>query len=360
VYVPHGRQLWIEHIKRIPGRSYSYDDTCWKVPLNQESLLELQDFFKEQLILTFIPPDNLPEKWVPAQKFPVQKPIISKLNDVQRVAVTALEEKLILESKLHRTIKSYKNHLAGLFAHYPDVKPSQISTKQIQSFIIYRRKEGKLANSSINSLISALNAFYGRALEQPEKVQALERPPKTRSLPNVLSTEEVQRLLTATANIKHKCMLLLIYSAGLRKGELLRLRVRDLNAARQSLFVKNGKGAKDRFSFYTPSAIKYVTAYINKYKPRYWLFEGQTGEQYSETSLQIIFGAARKQSGVNPHITIHGLRHSFATHLVEKNVPLHVVKQLLGHEDIKTTEIYLHISNKYMTEIRSPLEGMDI
>jgi integrase/recombinase XerD len=123
---------------------------------------------------------------------------------------------------------------------------------------------------------------------------------------------------------------------------------------------KAGKGAKDRFSFYTPSAIKYVTAYINKYKPRYWLFEGQTGEQYSETSLQIIFEAARKQSGVNPHITIHGLRHSFATHLVEKNVPLHVVKQLLGHEDIKTTEIYLHISNKYMTEIRSPLEGMDI
>jgi integrase/recombinase XerD len=360
VYVPYNHQNWIDHVKRIPGRAYSHDETCWKVPYNQESVRELQDYFKEQLVLTFHPPGNLPEKWTSANKFPAPIKAVNKLNDMQRLAITALEEKLILESKLHRTIKTYKNQLTGLLAHYPDVKPSQISTKQIQSYIIYRRKEGKLGNSAINSLISALNAFFGRALKQTEKVQALERPPKTRTLPNVLSTEEVQRLLSVTDNIKHKCMLPLIYSAGLRKGELLKLHVRDLNAARQCLFVKNGKGGKGRFSFYTPAAIKYVIEYIRKYKPRYWLFEGRTGEQYSETSLQIIFDAARKTSGVNPNITIHGLRHSFATHIVEKNVPLHVVKQLLGHQDIKTTEVYLHISNKYMMEIKSPLEGMDV
>jgi integrase/recombinase XerD len=360
VFVPYDKKAWIDHIKRIPGRSYSFDNTCWKVPLNRDSIRELQDYFRELLQLTFDLPAEMPEKFTQRVQFKQQNTPALQLNEIQRLAVTALEERLILESKMPRTIKTYKNNLIGLIAHYPAEKPSQITLKQIQAYIIFKRKESKLSNSAVNSLISALNAFYGRLLGQTEKVQELERPPKKKTLPNVLSTEEVQRLLTASENIKHKCMLLLIYSAGLRKGELLRLRVRDLNAARQCLFVKNGKGGKDRYSFYTPAAIKYVTEYLREYKPRYWLFEGQTGEQYSETSLQIIFDRAREKSGVNPHITIHGLRHSFATHLVEKNVPLHVVKQLLGHEDIKTTEIYLHISNKYMTEIKSPLEGMVI
>ena len=138
------------------------------------------------------------------------------------------------------------------------------------------------------------------------------------------------------------------------------LRVRDLNPDRQCIFVKDSKGGKDRYTLYSPKAIRYVSEYIRTYKPRYWLFEGQTGGQYSESSLQALFGRAREESGVNPFITIHGLRHSFATHLVERGVSLHKVKQLLGHEHLKTTEVYLHLAQDFFQKVQSPLEGLDL
>lgn len=358
-YVPHDKQDWIDFIKKISGRQWNFEKKCWMLPLTRETMDDLGGYFREKLRLNFTVPPNIPDKWKPMGKF-AQKEPEHKLNHTQQLAVTALEEKLILESKRFRTIKTYKNALAGLLAFYPSVKPSQISLKQINDYIIYKRRQHNYTNSTVNTLINALNAFYGRTLNQMEKVLALKRPPKEKKLPNVLTKEEVECLLNAVENDKHKCMLVLIYSAGLRKGEVLRLRVRDLNASQLCLFVKNGKGGKDRHTFYPPEAQQLVSAYISKYKPRYWLFEGQTGGQYSETSLQIIFDKAREKSGVNPDITIHGLRHSFATHLTYDGVPLHEVKKLLGHENIATTEVYLHLANKFLTKIKSPLEGMKL
>ncbi|MCB0521121.1 MAG: tyrosine-type recombinase/integrase [Saprospiraceae bacterium] len=358
-YVPHDKQDWIDFIKKIPGRQWNSEQKCWMLPLTRETMDDLGGYFREKLRLNFSVTPNIPDKWKPMGKY-AQKGPEHKLNPMQQLAVTALEEKLILESKRFRTIKTYKNALAGLLAFYPLVKPSQISLKQINDYIVYKRRQHNYTNSTVNTLINALNAFYGRTLNQMEKVLALERPPKEKKLPNVLTKEEVERLLNAVENDKHKCMLVLIYSAGLRKGEVLRLRVRDLNASQLCLFVKNGKGGKDRHTFYPPEAQQLVSAYISKYKPRYWLFEGQTSGQYSETSLQIIFDKARVKSGVNPDITIHGLRHSFATHLTYDGVPLHEVKRLLGHENIATTEIYLHLANRFLTKIKSPLEGMKL
>jgi site-specific recombinase XerD len=209
-------------------------------------------------------------------------------------------------------------------------------------------------------MISSFNGFFGKLLKQTEKVQALVRPKKHQSLPNIISEKEVVRLMHAVENIKHKCMLMLIYSAGLRKGELLNLQVRDLNEERKVLFVRNAKGNKDRTTFYSDTAIQYVKKYMEIYQPKSWLFQGATGGRYSETSLQKVFEKAKMKSGINPCLTIHGLRHSFATHLKEHGIDLNTIKELLGHQRIETTQIYLHLAKDVMNKIKSPLENLDL
>ena len=244
-------------------------------------------------------------------------------------------------------------------AHFPNTKPSQINKTQIEKYIVYK-KQDNISDSQINQLINALNCFFIRILEQNEKVVKLERPRKKRKLPNVFSLEEIERLLKTIGNMKHKCMLILVYSGGLRRSEVLNLRVEDLHFERKTLFIKNAKGGKDRFTFFADIARKYLKEYLKQYNPRYYLFEGQTGGRYGESSIQKIFDSAKKKAKITSSVTIHGLRHSFATHLVEKGVPLHVVQDLLGHHSIKTTEIYLHISNKFRKELKSPLDDMQL
>jgi len=160
--------------------------------------------------------------------------------------------------------------------------------------------------------------------------------------------------------MKHKSMLILVYSSGLRKSEVLNLSVEDLSFERKTLFIKNAKGGKDRYTFFADVAQKYLKEYIKKYQPRYYLFEGRTGGRYGESSIQSIYEKARNKSKVNRFVTLHGLRHSFSTHLSEKNVPLHVLQDLLGHSSIKTTEIYLHISNKFRQELKNPLDDLNL
>ena len=203
-------------------------------------------------------------------------------------------------------------------------------------------------------------AFYNRVLGQVEKVQYLYRPKKQRKLPNVLSKEEMVLLIKSIDNLKHRTMIVLVYSAGLRRSEVLNLRLKDILFSRKCIFVRDSKGGKDRYVMLAPKAETILRTYMKANKPKYWLFQGQAGGRYSESSIQSLFEAAREKSKVNPYITIHGLRHSFATHLHEAGVPLNVIKDLLGHSSIKSTEIYIHISTKYMKEIQSPLESLDL
>lgn len=287
------------------------------------------------------------------------KPPKFKLSEVQKRAITAFEEKLMLEHKAWRTIKTYKGLFTHFLAYYPNTRPSTISKKQIEAYIIYKVQEN-ISDSQLNQLINCLNCFFIRILKQEEKVVKLERPKKKKKLPNVFSLEEIEQLLKACKNLKHKSMLILIYSGGLRRSEVLNLKVDDLHFDRKTLFIKNAKGGKDRYTFFADVARKHLKEYLLIHKPKYYLFEGQYGGRYGESSIQKVFDMAKKRAKVLPNVTIHGLRHSFATHLIEQRVPLHVVQELLGHNSIKTTEIYLHISNKFRAELKSPLDNLKI
>ena len=186
------------------------------------------------------------------------------------------------------------------------------------------------------------------------------RPKKPKKLPQVLTEGEVISLLNAVTNLKHKCILLLIYSAGLRIGELTRLKLNDIQPQHNRIFVYGGKGKKDRYTILSKKAFEQLKVYFELYEPVEWVFEGQQGGPYSVRSIQQVFSRAKKQSGINSYATVHTLRHSFATHLLEKGVGLRYIQQLLGHESSKTTEIYTHITNKGMNNIISPLDNLDI
>lgn len=361
VYIPFDKKGWIATIKLIAGRQWQAEEKYWLLPNVKDSYRILwSEIGKEWIDLRFRINPNIAESHVIVRKENPKKRVLRSLTKMQQLAVTKLEEKLLLEGKRQQTIKSYRNCLIGLFYFYPNAIPSKLSRTELETYIVQKKKKDQISDSYHNQIVNTLNAFYGRLLGQKAKILKIDRPKRREKLPNVLSEKEIEYLLNAVHNLKHKCMLLLIYSAGLRKGELLRLRVRDLNVYRKCIFVKDTKGGKDRYTFLSDIAQNYLKEYKKQYKPKYWLFEGQTGNQYSASSLQSIFCQARQLSGVNPYVTIHGLRHSFATHLVERGVPLHVVRELLGHSNIKTTEIYLHISNKYRRELKSPLDNLKV
>lgn len=280
-------------------------------------------------------------------------------TDIQ-AALTAAEERMILEGKRHNTIKSYLGLLKSFFLAHPEYRPSQIPSPKIHGWIVSEIKTKGISRSTHNQILNAFRLFYHRVCGRSEQDFQVVRPPKERKLPHIISGEDVARLLNALQNEKHKTMLLLIYACGLRRSELLNLRIKDVQVARQMLFIRDAKGAKDRYVSIPAKVLARLTAYISNYKPATWLFAGQTGGRYSERSLTAVLEQAKERSGVAPLLTLHGLRHAYATHMVEGGVPLHVVQEALGHASIKTTSIYLHTSSKDKTKLYNPTNDLDI
>lgn len=357
-YVPADKKQWIATIRGISGSRWKTAKRCWLLPYNKEAIGMLRNI--EHVHFNLIVRNDIPEKAVTkTAKKTMSPPRAEQSNEMQKKALIAFEEHLMLERKSWRTVKSYKNILKGLFYNYPHTKPSQISAKQIATYLSKKIKDDHIAVSTHNQMINVFKAFYERLLEQPNKVK-VERPKKVKQLPTVFSKQEIQQLLKKVDNLKHKAMLALIYSAGLRRGELLNLQCSDVLFDRKCLFIHQAKGDKDRYVLLSDQAAVLLKKYIGIYQPQYWLFEGQTKGRYSETSIQKVFDRAKETANLNARVTLHGLRHSFATHLLEDGVPLNIIREMLGHQSIKTREIYLHISNRYRRQIKSLLDSLDI
>lgn len=181
---------------------------------------------------------------------------------------------------------------------------------------------------------------------------------KIKTIPEVLSEEEVAIILKATDNLKHKAILTTIYAAGLRVGELLNLKISDIDSHHMRIWVREGKGCKDRLTTLSPHLLKLLRVYYKRYRPQEYLFEGPQGSPYSPTSVRKILARACSRAGIRKKVRPHTLRHSFATHLLEQGTNLRYIQQLLGHTSVKTTEIYTHVSSKNLQTIHSPLDRM--
>ncbi len=345
-------------VKNMHGRRWNPERLSWEAPLTKISVRFIEKYLKDATRWTFEPGDDLPDRIEMPKKNPTeekQRFEPAKYED----AVTALEEVLLLKRYSWRTVKSYKNSFRQFIRFFDSIQPKEISRSQIDEYILHLIKTKNITESHQNLILSAIKMYFAEVISQGEKVRNLIRPKKAKKLPHVLTEEEVVRLLNATENIKHKCILMLIYSAGLRLNELIQLRLADLQPDQKRLFVYGGKGKKDRCTLLSAKTWERLKAYTEIYMPVEWVFEGQYGGQYSGRSVQEIFNRSKHRSGINPYATVHTLRHSFATHLLEKGVDLRYIQELLGHESSRTTEIYTHITHTGWAKVQSPIEDLD-
>jgi len=200
--------------------------------------------------------------------------------------------------------------------------------------------------------------YYEKVMKGQRKIYMIDRPRKETFLPEVLSQEEVVKILNATENLKHKAILMTIYSAGLRISEAINLKIKDIDSGRMQIRVEQGKGKKDRYTLLGNKTLEVLRKYFVQFKPEVWIFEGQKGERYSTSSIKSILRESVHKAGIKKHITVHTLRHSFATHLLEAGTDLRYIQSLLGHSSSKTTEIYTHITTKGFDQIKSPLDKL--
>ena len=282
------------------------------------------------------------------------------LSPEQAKALQQMQQKLEIARYSPRTIETYLNATKHFFLYFPEKHPNDIRTEEIEAYQHHLATARKVSNSYLNQVVNAIRYYYKDVLGDRARVKFIERPRRERKLPNVLSEAEVTSILRSVDNLKHQCILMLIYSAGLRLGELISLRRTDIIPERQQVVIRGAKGKKDRISVLSTKLLERLDRYLTEYRPRTYLFEGPGGKEYSATSVQAIFRNAKQKAGIVAPASVHTLRHSFATHLLEKGTDLRYIQTLLGHSSSKTTEIYTHVSTKALGKIRSPLEDLDI
>jgi site-specific recombinase XerD len=348
------------------GGSWSKTHRCWHVADGSASLklvfavfkgratIDRDAFFSKQ------PPKPAAPKRPEAQPAAKPKPAPAELAPAQQEAMDAMQRKLEIARYSPNTIETYLNATKHFFLHFPQKHPKDIRAEDIEAYQHELATVRKVSNSYLNQVVNAVRYYYKDVLDDAYRVKFIERPRGERKLPKVLSEQEVAAILKSPTNLKHRCILMLIYSAGLRLGELIALERTDIIPERKQVLIRGGKGGKDRISLLSEKLLTLLQEYLKTYEPRHYLFEGPQGAKYSDTSVQQVFKQAKKKAGITAPATVHTLRHSFATHLLENGTDLRYIQTLLGHSSSKTTEIYTHVSTKAIGKIRSPLDNLDL
>ncbi|MBT3303202.1 MAG: tyrosine-type recombinase/integrase [Bacteroidetes bacterium] len=270
-------------------------------------------------------------------------------------------KKMDLENKSPNTIKIYHYFLIRFINTFQANSLEQINEFEVQrinDYHFYLKQEKRYSAKTLNQSVNAIKYYYRYVLERDMNFENISRGKKSHDLPKFYSVEELTLIYNTLENIKHKALLMVIYSAGLRISEALNLKVSDILSDRKQLFVKGGKGKVDRFTILSDKVLLLLTRYIEEYKPTDYLFEGQFGGKYSASSARNVLDKAIEKAGVTKKGSLHSLRHSFATHLLESGVDVRYVQALLGHRSIKTTEIYTHVTNTHLMTIKSPLDAL--
>jgi site-specific recombinase XerD len=263
---------------------------------------------------------------------------------------------LIQKRYSQNTQDIYCNYFKDFCMHFSKEELVNITTVQINSYILNLIKSKNISISQQNQRINALKFYYEKVLGRKKEYYEIHRPRKENKLPKVLSKNEIKRIFEVTNNLKHKCILMLIYSAGLRRSELLNLTFNDIDSERMVIHIYEAKGKKDRISLLSDNLLQLLRQYYKEYRPNKYLFEGQNGGKYSASSVANILKKAARKAGIRKTVTPHMLRHSFATHLLEQGTDLRYIQELLGHASSKTTEIYTDVSKKAIDKIKNPID----
>ena len=348
-------QKLLQTIKKIPYNTWDGKNKWWSIPYS--------DIFKDiiytqinELGLSVIYKEEVDEN----SSLTIHKRItpfdISNYKVCPDDFIMKLKE---LRYSLN-TEKTYKFALEDYLNYHHTIDIEKLNEGHIQSFLRHLVMERNVSTSYQNQAINAIKFYYERVLGGQRKTYFIDRPKKEKTLPVVLSEEEILLILRSVSNLKHKAILMVIYSAGLRISECINLKIKDIDSNRMQIRVEQSKGKKDRYTLLSTKTLLILRDYFKTYRPKEFLFEGQDGGCYSTRSIQNIFRDAVEKTKIKKKVSVHSLRHSFATHLLENGTNLRYIQSLLGHSNSKTTEIYTHVTTKGFEQLKSPLDNLDI
>lgn len=320
--------LYIAKIKTIEGYRWHPEERYWSLPSNVGIVEKIVSIFEGE-----------------------------KLGIGPSLHLEGLRRELTSRKYSPKTIKAYLYYNED-FLRFVGKNPAEISNEDIRNYLFYLAERKAFSASTLNITINALKFYYGEMLNK-NFVYEIKRPKKDKKLPVVLSKEEVCRILSSVPNVKHRAVLMLTYSAGLRVSEVVKLRLEDIDAQRKLIHVKGARGRKDGYTLLSGAAFKILNIYVESYQPKAWLFPSNDANSHITTrTAQRIFEQACGNAGIKKEVTVHSLRHSFATHLLESGIDLRYIQELLGHKSSKTTEMYTHVSNRELSKIKNPLDSI--
>lgn len=327
VYFEKNNEL-ISRIRKVEGARWSQTLKVWHIPNSVENQIRFSIF--------------------------VNQPSKDGLEQIEK-----FKQWLISKRYSSNTIKTYTEALRSFLTFFNQKTSNEISNEDL---IIYNNEyiyKNRLSTSYQNQIVNAIKLYFKTVKEKKIEIEKIHRPKREKVLPNVLSKEEIKLILTAHSNLKHKTMLSLLYSCGLRRSELLNLLIEDIDSKRNIVMIRQAKGKKDRIAPLSIKILQLLRDYYVVYKPKKWLFEGVNGDEpYDARSLSNVLKQALTKVGITKPVSLHWLRHSYATHLLESGTDLRYIQELLGHRSSKTTEIYTHVSTKSLEQIKSPFDDL--
>jgi len=344
----------VNMIKQLPGACWSRTLKSWYFPKDIFDLHRFFEAFKEVAYTDYsaLKSNSLqvsePEE--DSKTYPPRNPV-----ELPKGYLEMLDQKRYSDN----TKKIYTAYMRDFMVVFKGRDIEKISKEQINQYILWLIKTKDISASQQNQRINAIKFYYEKVLGGEKHHYQIERPRKKRHLPDVLSKEEIGKMLMVSENSKHKCLLALLYSCGLRRSEAINLRIEDIDSKRMLIKVKGAKGDKDRYVPLSKHLLFLFREYFKEYKPKEYLFTGQGGTlQYSGESISKVVKAAAIKAGINKRVYPHILRHSFATHHLEQGTDLRFIQELLGHESSKTTERYTHVAQNHITKIKNPMDDI--
>jgi site-specific recombinase XerD len=353
----------IELVKTIEGASWSHTYRSWHVSNNPENLRAIFRIFKGKTLIdkSAVFPEQAKQNMNQTSKTVDTRKPLKPLGPEMQESLEQFRYWMKSQRYSENTIKTYVESIRTFFRYFEGKQPSEISNADVIKFnndyIISRGYSATFQNQVIN----AIKLYYIKIRNSKLDIEKLERPIRARKLPKVIAKQDIEKMLTSITNLKHKTALSIIYACGLRRSELIQLKLTDIDPERMTITIRNGKGQKDRVLPMSEKLLSLISRYLKAYQPKTYLIEGQQkGERYSETSLEKIFHSNLSVVVKKHNFTLHCLRHSYATHLLEAGTDLRYIQELLGHKSSKTTEIYTWVSMKNLKNIKNPTDDFDL
>lgn len=341
-----------ERLKQLFAVSWSRSHGCWLIDVES---FDLGLFFEGLRDLAYINYSALKITTEP-EYVEVKKRDYSYRKNIElpKGYMELLTQKRYSQS----TIKCYSAYFKDFIYYFSEEDLKDLGGDQINAYLLELIIKWDITTSEQNQRINSIKFYYEKVLKKARQVYEIERPRKEKILPDVLSKTEVGTILKVTSNLKHKTLLSAIYSCGLRRSELINLKISDVDSKRMMIKISGAKGKKDRYVQLSEGLLKLLRQYYSEYKPVYWLFEGQKGGQYSAENISLLLKTAAQKAEITKRVYPHILRHSFATHQLEQGVDIRFIQAWLGHESVKTTQRYTHVSEHNFKNFKNPLDEL--